>query len=328
MTTFGPTTPTHRWQPGPATATATIVFCAVAYFARRLTDAGIAPVSVALARFALIAVVLGPTIRFDRPMRRATVWGMGSGAAMAIGWIAYVDAIDTGSVASAGVIYMTYPLFTLAALWVMFGLRPTSRQMIGGLLVVAAAVITLGVGTGVSWVVLATPATFGAAIAVLTERLDMLDPVERVAAVGLGAAVTLTPLVLRRPPAEVLPADAGGWLWLLALSFGCTLLPMTAYAWAAPHIGGARASVAGATELPAVLLMGSVLLGEALAARELASAALIGTAIVIVNRTGSVEEPPPSTVARNPDDEARIGLVVDHRGGVELDHHAGVGRLG
>lgn len=277
------------WAPGTTTATVAIVGCAVAYagvafFARRLTDAGIAPVTVAFARFALIVVVLGRFIRLDRAVRSATVWGVGSGVAMSLGWIAYVHAIDIGSVAGAGVIYMTYPMFTLATMLVVFRVRPSGRQLLGGSMVVVAAVVALGVGADVPWIVILTPATFGGAIAVLTERLGPLDPFERIASVGLGAALTLAPLVLSRSADEVVPRTASGWLWLLGLSLVCTLVPMTVYACAAPRVGGARAAVAGAVELPAVMLVG-VVLGEALGTGELIAAALICLAVVVTPAT-------------------------------------------
>jgi drug/metabolite transporter (DMT)-like permease len=280
----------RAWAPGPTAATAAIVACAiayafVAYFARRLTAAGIAPATVAFARFSLIAVVLGRFLRVDRAVRSATWWGIGSGAAMSLGWIAYIHAIDVGSVAGAGVVYMTYPLFTLATMLVVFGVRPTVRQLLGGLMVLIAAVIALGVGTDIPWIVVLTPATFGGAIAVLTERLGPLDPFERIAAVGLGAALVLVPLVLSSPPDEVVPATTAGWLWMIGLAAGSTLVPMTVYASAAPQIGGARAAVAGAIELPAVILVGVVLLGETLGRGELLAAVLICTAVVITPAT-------------------------------------------
>lgn len=299
--TAGPALPSERsrssavdrfrnWAPSPTVATATIIGTSIAYssvsfFARRLTDAGIAPATVAFARFAMIVVVLGRFLRLDREVRSATIWGVGTGAAMAVGWIAYVHAIDIGSVASAGVIYMSYPLFALAAMLILFGVRPNRRQLIGGLIVLAAATITLGFSTDIAWIVVVTPATFGTSIAVLTERLGPLDPFSRIAAVGLGATITLTPLLFGLDPSQIFPTTASGWSWLLGLALGSTLIPMTVYACAAPRIGAARASVAGAVELPAVFVVGSVFLGESLGATEMIAAVLICVAVVITPAT-------------------------------------------
>ena len=279
----------RSWSPDTTTATLAIAGCGVAsasaaLFARRLTEAGIAPVTVAWARYALIVALLARFARFDRAARSATVWGLVSGAGMAFGWIAYVGAVASGSVAGAGVVYMTYPMFTLAALIVLFRVRPSGRQVLGGALVAVAAAAALGLGGDIPWYAVAAPASFGLSIAVLTERLGELDPFERIAAVGIGAFVVLAPLVLSRPTDEILPADLTGWSWLIGLSLGSALIPMTVYACAAPRIGAPRAAVTGAIELPTMLLIG-IGLGETVGLTELIAGVLICTAVVITPAT-------------------------------------------
>jgi drug/metabolite transporter (DMT)-like permease len=208
----------RNWQPTPAIATAVIAATSIgsgfaSYFARRLTDAGISAVAVAFFRFAVIAVVLAPLVAWDRPRRAATVWGLASGAAMGLGWIAYVDAIDEGAVATVGVVYMTFPLFTLVAARLVFGIRPSSRSVGAAGLVVVAALVALGApGAGVPLTMVIAPATFGFSIAVLTERLGVLDPFERLGAVALGAVVALAPLVTTMSPSEVVPLTLTDWM--------------------------------------------------------------------------------------------------------------------
>lgn len=300
----------RSWRPSTRSATLTIVGTAVAYafaafFARRLTEAGLAPATVAFARFALIAVVLGRFVRLDRAAWPATRWGLLSGAAMSVGWIAYVHAVGHGSVATAGLIYMTYPLFTLMALAVVFGRPPTAGQMLGGLLVVLGGAVALGAGSGAPLIAFLAPATFGFAIAVLTERLQVLDPTERLASVAVGATVVLLPVLMSLSPSEAIPADLGSWSMVLGLAVGSALVPMLLYAAAAPAIGAARTAVAGSAELPTVFVIGAVFFGEAVGIHHLVGAAIIVAAIVITPATRTLHVRPDDDFGESdrPDDE-------------------------
>lgn len=279
----------RQWTPGTTRATAAIVAASVAYaaasfFVRRLTDAGLAPSTVALARFALTAAVLVRFVRVDSEHRDATMWGLGSGAAMALGWIAHVRAVEVGSVATAGVVYMTYPLFAMLGLAVLFGVRPTRRQVTGGVLVVVGAMVALGpVGT-IPWFAIAAPATFGVATAVLTERLGPLDPFERLGSVATGATVALLPIAALQPVERVVPGSIHGWALIIGLGVGSALVPMLVYAAAAPRIGAATAAVAGSVELPMVIAIG-VLLGELITTGQIVGTLLICAAVAITAMT-------------------------------------------
>ena len=288
----GPVAAFRQWRPTSRTATASvagvsIAYAFAAYFARRLTSDGLSSATVAFARFALIAVVLVPFVRLDREHRTASAWGLGSGAAMGVGWIAYVHAVESGAVAAAGVVYMTYPLFTVAALAAVFRMRPTFRQLAGGVLVVLGAVVALGggAGGGLPLVAFLAPATFGFSIAVLTERLAGLDPFERLGSVATGASISLVPVVLALPVDEVVPASAVSWLWIVGLGIGCALLPMLLYAACAPTLGAARSAVAGAAELPTVFVIGAVFFGEGIRLEHLLAAGIIAAAIAVTPTT-------------------------------------------
>lgn len=279
----------RTWTPtaGPATLAiigTTLAYAGASFFVRRLTDAGIAPVTVAVARFAITAIVLGRFIRLDRPYRTATAWGLGSGAAMALGWIAYVRAVEAGSVATAGVVYMTYPLFAMLGLALLFRVRPSALQVVGGVLVVAGAAVALGPTAAVPWISIAAPATFGIATAVLTERLTPLDPFERLGSVATGATVALLPILSLQSTEHVFPATVDAWAWIVGLGVGSALLPMLVYAAAAPQVGAARASVAGSVELPIVLAIG-FLLGEAITTGQVVGTLAICAAVIATSAT-------------------------------------------
>ena len=295
MTISTPTAQAHHtglerltaWRPSPAVATSAIVATSIAYafasfFARQLTDAGISATSVTFFRFAITACALVPWLPLERRHRAAAVWGVASGAVMAIGWIAYVEAIATGDVASAGIAYMTYPVFAVVAAALVFRIRPDRwASAAAGLVLVGAAIGLGGFSMSVSpWVMLA-PASFGFSIAVLTERLGALDPFARLGTAALGATVVLMPAVVTAPTTEVLPTTATGWAWIVGLGVGAALVPMLVYAAAAPTIGAARAATANAAELPIVFAIGAVFFGEQILLRHGVAALVIFAAIAL-----------------------------------------------
>lgn len=283
-----------------AIVSVSVAYAFAAYFARHLTDAGLSPVSVAFARFALIAALLAPVVRFDRTTRAATAWAMGSGAAMAFGWIAFVHAVDTGDVAMAGVVYLTYPLFTVVALALVFGVRPAPLQIAGGALVVVGAVVARGpgLGAGVSPIAVLAPATFGFAIATLTQRLGPLDPLQRIAATSIGASIGLLPILVTLPLDRIIPPTGAGWVQLVGLGIGCGLVPMTVYAAAAPSIGGARSAVAGSAELPTMFAIGWIFFGETISPKHVVAAVIIMAAVAITPAGTTSHEGRPSWARR------------------------------
>lgn len=291
-----------RVRLGPRTATAmvalgAILFALVTWFARGLTEAGIASPAVAFYRYLLTALVMLPFLRLGRDKRATTVWALAAGLAMGLGWIAYVEAIEDVAVSTVGVVYMSYPLFTLLAAWLVFRHLPTRRSVLGGLMVLVAAGIALSPAavdpedTAKLVYALAAPLSFGFAISVLTERLLPLHPFERMAGVAVGAVTGLAPLVLLLPSAEVLASDGSDWLLILGIGIGTALVPQLAYSTAAPFIGPARTAMAGAIELPTIFVIGWLAFGEGIGWPHLVAGALVVGAVVV-----TPSRPPPGVV--------------------------------
>lgn len=120
---------------------ASICFGFVPYFSRGLTDQGIAPYAVAFYRYILAGIVLLPALLMHRSKWREILWGMVAGGVMGLGWVGYVTALETVSASTVGVLYMTYPVFTIAIAWVLFGDQPTQRSLVAAGLIVVAAII-------------------------------------------------------------------------------------------------------------------------------------------------------------------------------------------
>ena len=259
----------------------------VPVFARSLTDAGLSPVSVSFYRNLLGTIVLAGLLRFDAPRRRATLWAMGAGVGMGLGWASYVRAVEVVPVSTAGVIYMSYPLFAIVLAWVVFKQRATTRALVAGCIVLAASVVAVGAelsGTDpdIIAVAFAAPLSFGFAVAVLTERLAVLRPIERVAPIAAGSSLGLFPLVATQSWAESVPGDVRTWLLVIGIALLTAIGPQWLYSAAAPNVGPARAAVAGSVELPTMFFIGFAWFGEALTTQQLIAGVMVLFAVLLV----------------------------------------------
>ncbi len=259
----------------------------VPVFARTMTDDGMAPVAVSFYRNLLGAVLLIGFINFDDARRNATLWGLLAGVGMGFGWTAYVEAVTVVPVSTAGVVYMSYPLFALLVVWLVFGNRPIARSLIGGVMVLGAAAVALGPELSGEHstellVLVAAPLSFGFAIAVLTERLGPLRPLERVATVGLGSSMGLLPLVASLPASEVIPSDGRALLLVVAIGLVTGIGPQWIYVKCAPRVGPAKAAVSGAVELPTMFFVGAVAFGEAVTTQQFVAGLIVVGAILLV----------------------------------------------
>ena len=137
--------------------------------------------------------------------------------------------------ATAGVIYMSYPLFTvvLAKLWL--GQPMTGRGVIAGLLVVAAAAVALSPGAVPADALLPllmslpAPICFAVIIVVLSALVPALSVPERLACGMLGAVMGLLPVKLAGDLDRAVPSSGDGWLAILAMAGLTATLPQLLY---------------------------------------------------------------------------------------------------
>jgi drug/metabolite transporter (DMT)-like permease len=270
----------------------------IAFFARSLTDAGLSAGAVVFFRFAATVAFTGRRIAPTGHKRSPTAWAFAAGLAVGFGWVTYVLAIERLDVATVGAIYMTYPAFALVASWLISRVRPAARGSLGAALVLTGALIAIGptdAGFG-GWIVLVAfvaPISFGFVVAVLSERVHALQPIERIAATSVGAIVGLLPIVVMQPVDAVVPADGRTWVLVVGIGLLTSLLPMGCFVVGAPVVGSARAAVAGGVELPTVFLIAWALLGEPPTPAQLVGGAIIVAAVVV-----SPTRPPPIATAR------------------------------
>jgi drug/metabolite transporter (DMT)-like permease len=280
----------HLLGPGLATLgviAASIGFGLVPYFARTLTAEGMAPHAIAFFRYAFAASVLLPFVWRARARWRALAWGLLAGLGMGVGWVGYVRAVEIVPVSTAGILYMTYPVFTLLIAWLVFGDTPGRRAVAASLMIVVAAVLATSPGAVTAEQVpalilsLAAPLGFGFGINVLVHKLTALDPMARIACVSLGSVLGLLPLMAATPAAALVPGTHSGW-WLVAgIAFGSALIPQLLYTVAAPVIGTARTAIAGSFELPTMFLVGWFAFAEPVGPAQWIACAIVIAAIAL-----------------------------------------------
>ncbi len=263
-------------------------FGTIPYFAKSLTDAGIASYAVAFYRYGLSALVLLPLLlRLPAALLRTVAWGLASGVSVGLGWIGFVAALDTVPISSLGVLYMTYPVFTLLIGWIWFRDLPSKRAVTGALMVMMAAVLASSPAAvaphhlPAMLLSLSAPISFGFGINVLIHKLTPLPPLARVATFSVGAAMSLLPLLLLSASAEVLPQSGEQWGLVAGLALGTALLPQLIYTTFAPMIGAARSAVAGSIELPMMFFVGLLLMNETIGVAQWIACALVTLAIVM-----------------------------------------------
>lgn len=269
---------------------AALGFGVVPYFARGLTDAGLAPYAVAFYRYVLVAVLFSPLLLralWRSDTRIAAIWGLGAGVIMGLGWVGYVHALRYVPVGTAGVIYMSYPVFTLIVAWAVFSDRPSGRAVFAAGLILLAAIVSGGAeatGSGPVlplFLALGAPFGFGVGIAVLVHRLTALRPLSRLTAVSCGSVLGLLPLVAGAPVEQVVPPDLDAWMLVAGIALAAALVPQLIYSVCSPMIGAARTAMAGAVELPMMFLLGWLAYGEALGPAQWGAGGLVIAAIVL-----------------------------------------------
>lgn len=266
---------------------ASICFGFVPYFSRGLTDQGLAPYAVAFYRYILAAIVLLPALLKHRSKWREIVWGMGAGAVMGLGWVGYVTALETVPASTVGVLYMTYPVFTIVIAWALFGDQPTRRSLVAAGLIVFAAAIA---GSPASvppdqiptlLVSLAAPFGFGFGICVLVHRLSRIAPLARIASISLGSVIGLAPLILSSEVVELLPKGGNDWFLIVGIGLVTALIPQLIYTVCSPVIGATRTAVIGSVELPTMFAVGALAFGEVITGAQAVACVLVLGAIAL-----------------------------------------------
>jgi drug/metabolite transporter (DMT)-like permease len=285
--------PRHFLAHRPGTAawtmilvTAAICFGLVPLFAKSLQQGGTSSAAVAFYRFGLPTMLLLPFLPISREKRGEALLLGSIGALMGLSWIGYLESIKVASVAIAGIIYMSYPLFTLLFAWLLLGHRPTRRGLFAVFLIGIAALLTFSPGNippaalpSLLWA-LPAPVSFGLIIVLLSGCRHSLTVIERMLCVSLGASLGLLPLVLQSGPGHLLYDVQHHWVLIIGITLITAFIPQFLYIFASPRVGPARSAATGSFELPTMILVGWLLFGEFLGWREILAAACVIGAVL------------------------------------------------
>ncbi len=284
-TTIAPQTPLVLASFGVLVAS--VGFGLVPFFSRGLMDQGLAPHAIAFYRYVLAAIILLPVLLRHLRSWPTILWGMGAGVVMGLGWIGYVRALSSAPASTVGVLYMTYPVFTIALAWLLFGDRPTRRGMLAAALTLVAAVVATSPAAvspdqiPVLLASLSAPASFGLGICVLVHRLSRVPALVRIASVCFGSVLGLAPLMLTSSAAEVLPANAQDWILIAGIAIVTAFVPQLIYTVCSPMIGATRTAVIGSVELPTMFAVALIAFGEPVTLAQALACGLILSAILL-----------------------------------------------
>lgn len=251
-------------------------------------EKGVAAHAVAFYRYIFTAVVLLPVLLRNRDEWREIIWGLAAGATMGLGWIGYAKALENTPVSTVGVLYMTYPVFTMIIAWLIFSNRPSGRTIVACFLIIEAVTLT-SFTAAISHdqlpallLSLTAPIGFGFGICVLVHRLSRITPYARIASVSLGAVMGLSPLMISSQLIDVLPNQASDWILIAGIGLITAFIPQLLYTVCSPLIGAGRTVVLGSVELPTMFLVGIVAFGERVTPLQAISCFLIVFAIVLI----------------------------------------------
>jgi len=270
-----------------------VAFGSMAIFGKLAYDAGVGVLTLLFLRFAIAAPVLwGLTLR--RPTRRiadrrtlTAALGLGAiGYALQAGL--FFTALERMDASLLSLILYTFPAFVTAAA-VALGRETASRRRVGALLVSSSglALVLLGAGAGsFDWIGaamgVAAALTYTAYILVSDRVTGNIEPLPLAALVTTGAAATFGLAGLASGS-----LDAGfaseGWIWLLSLGLVSTVSAIALFFAGLKRVGPSAAAILSTLEPPTTVALAFLAFGETLTGVQLAGAALVLGAVVVLH---------------------------------------------
>jgi len=239
-------------------------------------------------RMLLVVAVLAAWPPFWRELRRAEprvlAWFAGIGVVVALHWLTFYGSIKLANASVAASCMAVAPLFiALLEPWIARR-RFDGRELLAGLVALPGVVLVVGgtpAGMQLGLLVGIFSAFLVAIFGSLNKRFVEHGSPLLVTGVELAAGtafLTLVALVVRdEVPWGSVPAARDAWL-LVALSFGCTLLPFALALHALRHTSAFMAQLAICLEPVYAIVLAIVLLGEQ---RQLTPSFYLGVALIL-----------------------------------------------
>lgn len=274
-------------------------------FAKMAYEAGLGPSGALLWRFVGMMLLTLPVL--PRAVRRPRLLarGLALGAAMALGTLSYFRALDVLPVATAAMVYYTYPLFTVAIGWFALRRTPRPRAFAAAGLVLAAVAMVVAPGRFASeeWHALLlcflAPLVYAAMLQAFQAGFSGYTVLERSSTTALGHTLVLLPTAFLWSEGAVIPDSTLGWQAVLGIATLSSLLPQLGIVYGVASAGAERTAVGGSTELMVSVLVGWAVFAEAMQPTNVAGIAVLMAAVLIARR--------PMTAAPGPRARAPAG---------------------
>lgn len=241
----------------------------------------------------LVARFVGPAVIFlpwlaraaGEPRRAAILFA--TGVVMGAGVFGYLNALIELEVATAALIFFTFPLFTILLGFLLAGIRPSTRELIAVAMILGATALILqprSVGTAGLTTILfafAAPAAYGLLILTLANVGGNLGIRARTAPVALGSLVGALPYLLVAETPQDLTFNTDVFLVLAAQLTIAGLIPQISLVVGTRRTGPALAAIVATAELVVALTSGWFVLGERIKPASVLGAAAIVGAIIL-----------------------------------------------
>ena len=218
---------------------------------------------------------------------RAGAWRVGLvGATLgAAQTLCFWESIKTLETSIAVLLFYTFPAVTLALDRIVFKqpIRPLALFCIAIILIGAALITGPGLhgGTldarGLAWA-LPSPLIYAAYLAINARMLRRHPPL--IGAIGLFAGMAVTFGVTAALFGLDAPSSPLGWGLLLFIALGPGALTMTLFTYSVPRLGASSFAILANAELVTVVLIGVLILGEAVTFGRVVGGALIVAGIL------------------------------------------------
>lgn len=282
-----------------------------ALVAQFLIDGGMAPQSLALARFGLGVPLLWwlhlraqgaaplPHARWRGLARRERLQVAGTGAAMALNVSCWFAGIAHMGAALPTIISICCAPVIVALVSVVRGYEAFGARLAGGLVMALGGVVLLvlpaggwgplpeGHAPGLAW-------SFGSALCYAlvvlgNARMPVHVPAVTASAWGMGVA-TLCMLAVAWPAGITWPRGAAQWLGAAYTGVATTSVAYLAFAWGARRLSPTAAVVGTLIEPLVAAVLAALLLAQPMASRQWAGALLLAAAMVLLMRRGKAAQ--------------------------------------
>ncbi|WP_324910883.1 DMT family transporter [Baekduia sp.] len=281
-------------------ALSAVAFGAMAVFAKEAYASGMTVVTLLSLRFLLAAAAFWAiaAARGARlPDRRTIVSGLALGA---VGYAAqggcYFGALTRLDAGLTSLLTYIYPILVFAGAFALGREQATSRRVgalglatAGTVLVLAGGSVGAIDGLGVA-LALGCAVVYAAYILMSDRMVGSVDPFVLAGLITTGAAVSMT-TVGAASGSLSFGFDPSGWLWVLALAWGSTVLGIAAFLSGMRAVGPATASIVSTVEPAVTVGLAMALYGESLGPSQIAGGVLVLGAVVVLQLrpAGSVD---------------------------------------